>query len=118
MSLKVSFQRGHGGLQGTFRPMELDDLQRRETARRIQPEIGPQGVLRNPRECRDLPVGQAVTFQPERFHPALHQRHGMVIPLLLQRGLNLGGEFESLGHGDNLLLKPQFVPAFSIPAIW
>ncbi|MCK7579908.1 MAG: hypothetical protein MZV65_32335 [Chromatiales bacterium] len=38
----------------------------------------------------------------------------MAIPLLLQRGLNLGGEFESLGHGDNLLLKPQFVPVFSI----
>jgi hypothetical protein len=40
----------------------------------------------------------------------------MVIPLLLQRGLNLGGEFASLGHGDNLLSKPQFVPAFSIDA--
>jgi hypothetical protein len=40
----------------------------------------------------------------------------MVIPLLLQRRLNLGGEFESLGHGDNLLSKPQFVAAFSILA--
>jgi len=27
---------------------------------------------------------------------------------------SVGGEFESLGHGDNLLSKPQFVTAFSI----
>jgi hypothetical protein len=83
MGLKVGFQGGRVGLQGTFRSMELDHLQPLETARRIQPEIRPQGVLRNPRQFRDLPVGQAVTFQPERFHPTLHQRHGMVIPLLL-----------------------------------
>ena len=83
MGLKVGFQGGRVGLQGTFRPMELDHLQSLETARGVQPEIRPQGVLRNPRQFRDLPVGQAVTFQPERFHPTLHQRHGMVIPLLL-----------------------------------
>ncbi len=40
----------------------------------------------------------------------------MVIPLLLESGLHLGGEFKSLGHGDNLLSKPHLVPVFWVDA--
>ena len=56
MGLKMGFQGGRVGLQGAFRPMELDHLQPLETARCVQPEIRPQGVLRNPRQLRNLPV--------------------------------------------------------------
>ena len=51
-----------------------------------------------PAKTRNQLMGQAVTLEPEHFHAALHQRHGMMITLVVQRFLDFWCEGQLDGH--------------------
>ena len=56
-----------------------------------------------------------MTLQPQRFHAPLHQRHRMVIPLIVQDLLNRGGKLQLHRHAHNLPDNNRTVSKTAIP---
>lgn len=89
--------------------------------RQVQLEVFPQGGFRDIAQHRDLVVRKAVTLEPQYLHPALHQRHGMMQPFVIECFDNFRRKFMVYSHSveDNspaqfVNSKPRFLPALSI----
>ena len=101
-------------LQRTLRSLDRYLFEALYPTSEIELEIVPQRVLRNVHELRDLPMRQAMTLQPQRFHSSLHERHRMTIALIVQLVENFRGEFQLHGHTRTL---PHDFPCVSKSAI-
>ena len=65
--------------------MEIELVQRFHTTGVIQFEIGSQGIGRDDTSLCDLVMREALTLEPQRFHPLLHARMRMMVALIVQR---------------------------------